>query len=72
MVPKNFSSARIDTKNTHGTGCTLSTAIACGLAQHLSLEQAVIRAREFVHEAIRTAPGFGRGHGPLNHLRRVN
>jgi len=51
-----------------GTGCTLSTAIACGLAEGLSLPLAVGRAREYVQKAIMTAPGLGRGHGPLNHL----
>jgi hydroxymethylpyrimidine/phosphomethylpyrimidine kinase len=60
---------RIRTKHTHGTGCTLSTAIACGLAQGLSLPLATGRAREFVQHAIETAPGLGRGHGPLNHFR---
>jgi hydroxymethylpyrimidine/phosphomethylpyrimidine kinase len=59
---------RIKTKHTHGTGCTLSTAIACGLAEGLSLPLAVGRAREYVQKAIMTAPGLGRGHGPLNHL----
>lgn len=63
-----FSSPRIDSRNTHGTGCTLSTAIACGLAQGLPLIKSIERARTFVLEAIRTAPGFGRGIGPLNHL----
>ncbi|MBV9991759.1 MAG: bifunctional hydroxymethylpyrimidine kinase/phosphomethylpyrimidine kinase [Alphaproteobacteria bacterium] len=58
---------RIRTRHTHGTGCTLSTAIACGLAQHLSLPLAVGRAREYVQAAIQTAPGLGKGHGPLNH-----
>ncbi len=58
---------RIRTKHTHGTGCTLSTAIACGLAQGLSLPLAVGRAREYVQRAIETAPGLGKGHGPLNH-----
>jgi hydroxymethylpyrimidine/phosphomethylpyrimidine kinase len=58
---------RIRTKHTHGTGCTLSTAIACGLAQGLSLPLAVGRAREYVQAAIETAPGLGRGHGPLSH-----
>lgn len=61
---------RIKTRHTHGTGCTYSSAIACGLAQGLSLPLAVGRAREYVQAAIETAPGFGRGHGPLNHLRR--
>lgn len=59
---------RIPTKHTHGTGCVFSTAIACGLAQGLSLPLAVGRAREFVQHAIETAPGLGRGHGPLNLL----
>ena len=62
-----FVSARIDTRHTHGTGCTLASAIAAGLAQGLSLTDAVARARRYVHRAIATAPGFGAGHGPLNH-----
>ena len=62
-----YVSQRIDTVHTHGTGCTLASAIATGLAQHRSLEEAVTRARAYVLEAIRTAPGFGKGHGPLNH-----
>jgi hydroxymethylpyrimidine/phosphomethylpyrimidine kinase len=60
---------RIRTKHTHGTGCVLSTAIACGLAQGLSLPLATGRAREFVQHAIETAPGLGSGHGPLNLFR---
>jgi hydroxymethylpyrimidine/phosphomethylpyrimidine kinase len=63
-----FRSPRIETRHTHGTGCTLSTAIACGLGEGMSLKDAVERAHVFVHEALRTAPGFGRGHGPLNHM----
>lgn len=63
-----FVSPRIDTRNTHGTGCTLASAIAVGLAQGLETREAIVRARAYVHEAIRTAPGFGRGHGPLNHV----
>ncbi len=62
-----FSSPRIDTPHTHGTGCTLASAIATGLAQGLPLTDAVTRARDYVHEAIRLAPGLGSGHGPLNH-----
>lgn len=58
---------RIDSKNTHGTGCTLASAVATGLAQGLELEAAVARARAYVREAIRQAPGFGGGHGPLGH-----
>jgi hydroxymethylpyrimidine/phosphomethylpyrimidine kinase len=62
-----FEAPRQDTRHTHGTGCTLATAIACGLAQKLSLDEAVARAHAYVQNAIRTAPGLGQGHGPLNH-----
>jgi hydroxymethylpyrimidine/phosphomethylpyrimidine kinase len=62
-----FEAPRQDTRHTHGTGCTLATAIACGLAQGLALKDAVTRAHAFVQEAIRTAPGLGQGKGPLNH-----
>ncbi|MEQ1888471.1 MAG: bifunctional hydroxymethylpyrimidine kinase/phosphomethylpyrimidine kinase [Alphaproteobacteria bacterium] len=62
-----FSSPRIDTRHTHGTGCTLASAIATGLAQEMPLSDAVRRGRAYVLEAIRTAPGLGAGHGPLNH-----
>jgi len=58
---------RIKTKHTHGTGCTYATAIACGLAEGLSVPLAVGRAREYLQAAIQTAPGLGKGHGPLNH-----
>ena len=60
-----FESPRQDTPHTHGTGCVLSTAIACGLALGQTLEDAVGEAHAFVQNAIRTAPGLGRGHGPL-------
>ncbi len=62
-----FEDARIASRHTHGTGCTLASAIAAGLAQSLSLSDAVRRARQYVRQAIETAPGLGRGHGPLNH-----
>lgn len=62
-----FRNPRIHTVHTHGTGCTLASAIATGMAQQRSLREAVERARAYVQEAIRTAPGFGAGHGPLNH-----
>jgi hydroxymethylpyrimidine/phosphomethylpyrimidine kinase len=61
-----FQSPRQDTQHTHGTGCVLSTAIACGLAKGAPLAEAVKEAHKFVQNAIRTAPGLGRGHGPLN------
>ena len=62
-----FAGPRIDTRHTHGTGCTLASACATGLAQGLPLEQAVARAWGYVAEAIRRAPGFGAGAGPLDH-----
>ncbi len=58
---------RIHSTSTHGTGCTLASAIAAGLAQGMPLTDAVRRARAYVAQAIRTAPGLGGGHGPLNH-----
>jgi hydroxymethylpyrimidine/phosphomethylpyrimidine kinase len=60
-------SPRIDSRHTHGTGCTLASAIATGLAQGLAIEPAVERARDYVQRAIASAPGIGRGHGPLDH-----
>ena len=62
-----FEAPRQETRHTHGTGCTLATAIACGLAQQRTLRDAVARAQAYVQQAIRTAPGLGAGHGPLNH-----
>ncbi|MEM9619431.1 MAG: bifunctional hydroxymethylpyrimidine kinase/phosphomethylpyrimidine kinase [Pseudomonadota bacterium] len=62
-----FSSPRIETTSTHGTGCTLASAIATGLAQGLALQSAVKRAISYVQTAIKTAPGYGGGCGPLNH-----
>jgi hydroxymethylpyrimidine/phosphomethylpyrimidine kinase len=58
---------RIDTRHTHGTGCTLSSAIATLLGKGLPLEQAITGAREFVRAALSNAPGFGSGSGPLGH-----
>ena len=62
-----FEHARIATQSTHGTGCTLASAIATGVAHGFTLRDAVERAEDYVLEAIRTAPGLGKGHGPLNH-----
>ena len=62
---------RIASTSTHGTGCTLASAIATGLAQKLELHAAVARAHEYVRQAILTAPGFGHGNGPLNHAHTV-
>lgn len=58
---------RLHSRHTHGTGCTLASGIAAGLALGVPLEEAVMAARDFVFEAIRSAPKFGQGNGPLNH-----
>jgi hydroxymethylpyrimidine/phosphomethylpyrimidine kinase len=65
---RRFESSRVLTSSTHGTGCTLASAIAAGVAEGLTLEHAVERARLYVLEALKSAPKIGRGHGPLNHL----
>ncbi|HVK79405.1 MAG TPA: bifunctional hydroxymethylpyrimidine kinase/phosphomethylpyrimidine kinase [Verrucomicrobiae bacterium] len=62
-----FESPRIDTRATHGTGCTLASAIAAHMAQGQGIEHAVEKARAYLMEAIRNAPGFGKGHQPLGH-----
>jgi len=59
---------RVDTRHTHGTGCTLSAAIAALLAQEQKIAEAVMAAKDFITRAIQTAPGLGHGHGPLNHF----
>ena len=66
-----WTETKIDTPHTHGTGCTLASAVAAGLAQGQALEAAVSRARDYVRDAILTAPGYGAGHGPLNHAHRI-
>ncbi len=62
-----FEAARQHTAHTHGTGCTMASAIACGLALGLPLRDAVGRAHAYVQRAIAAAPGLGGGHGPLGH-----
>ncbi|MEM1052014.1 MAG: bifunctional hydroxymethylpyrimidine kinase/phosphomethylpyrimidine kinase [Pseudomonadota bacterium] len=62
-----FANSRIDSHHTHGTGCTLSSAIATFLGHGETLEEAVRLARQFVQSAIENAPGFGQGNGPLGH-----
>ena len=62
-----FAAPRIVTRHTHGTGCTTASAVAVGLAQKMTLRDAVIRARAYVRAAIAGAPGYGAGHGPLDH-----
>lgn len=66
-----YESLRIETAHTHGTGCTLASATASGIACGMRLPDAVARARAYVLEAIRTAPGLGHGHGPLNHMHTI-
>ena len=65
---RRFTRPRLETTSTHGTGCTLSAAVAAGLALGRPLERAVEDALDFVHRAIAAAPGLGGGHGPLNHF----
>ena len=62
-----WTEARIITRHSHGTGCTLASAIACLLGQGLPMDEAVAGARRFVREALMAAPGFGLGNGPLGH-----
>ena len=64
---REFRAPRIETRHTHGTGCAYSAAITAELARGALLEDAVARAKAFITEAIRTAPGLGRGSGPVNH-----
>ncbi len=68
-----FTSPRIETKNTHGTGCTLSSAIAAGLAKGLQLSDAVFEAKSYISAAIQAADqlGIGKGHGPVHHFHAV-
>jgi hydroxymethylpyrimidine/phosphomethylpyrimidine kinase len=62
-----WQSPRIKTRHTHGTGCTLSSAIATLLGKGLPLEEAIAGGRAFVRAALEAAPGFGAGHGPMGH-----
>ena len=66
-----YSAPRIDTDNTHGTGCTLSSAIASGLALGMDLNTAVANAKEYITGALRNDPHLGHGNGPLNHCYRI-
>ncbi len=63
-----FAHPKLETNSTHGTGCTLSAAVAAGFALGRPLERAGADALDFVHRAMAAAPGLGRGHGPLNHF----
>ncbi len=70
-LERRFTSPRIHGRPMHGTGCTLASAIAVGLAEGMTLEGAVQTARDFVFEAIRTAPPYGSGSGVLNHVHGI-
>jgi hydroxymethylpyrimidine/phosphomethylpyrimidine kinase len=65
---RRFEALRIDTKNTHGTGCTYSSAIASNLALGLDMEQAIAKSKEYVTTAIRHSLSIGKGHGPTHHF----
>jgi hydroxymethylpyrimidine/phosphomethylpyrimidine kinase len=66
-----FNAPRLETRSTHGTGCTFASAIAAGLARGMALPDAVAQAKEYVTEAMRNAFPIGGGHGPLNHFYRL-
>lgn len=67
-----FNGERIDNPNTHGTGCTLSSAIACGLAKGLDLESSIQLAKDFVTGALKAMLVLGKGRGPLDHMWNIN
>jgi hydroxymethylpyrimidine/phosphomethylpyrimidine kinase len=66
-----LSSPRLETRHTHGTGCTLASGIATGLAQGMDLRPAIARARRYLIAALESAPGYGQGHGPVDHAHTV-
>ena len=68
---REFTAPRIDTRNTHGTGCTFASAVAAGLARGMEVIDAVALAKEYVTEAIRRSFPIGQGHGPLNHFYKL-
>ncbi len=67
-----FEGERIDNPNTHGTGCTLSSAIACGLAAGLTLEDSIAQAKRYITGALAAQLNLGRGSGPLDHMWRAH
>ena len=68
---RRWEARRIETKHTHGTGCTLASAVAAGLGAGLKLDVSIDRAIRFVRAALINAPGLGQGHGPLGHAMGV-
>ena len=69
---KIFKNKKIKTKNTHGTGCTLSSAIASFISKNYNMNESCRRSIQYVHKAILLNPKFGRGHGPINHMALLN
>ena len=69
---KIFPKRKIKTKHTHGTGCTLSSALATCLSQKINIEKSCRISLRYVDQAILTAPRYGKGYGPLNHLVSFN
>lgn len=67
-----ISGKHIENQNTHGTGCTLSSAIACGLAAGWKIEESVRKAKDYISGAIADGMNLGKGNGPLNHMYRIN
>lgn len=63
-----FHEEHVDNENTHGTGCTLSSAIACGIAQGMDMEQSIFHAKQYITGAIKNGLDIGKGRGPLNHM----
>ena len=76
LISKNnikiFKNKKINTKNTHGTGCTLSSAIASFISQNYHMTESCRRSIQYVHKAILLNPKYGRGHGPINHVALLN
>jgi len=68
---RDYPAVRIDSRHTHGTGCAFSAALTAELAKGASVPEAVGRAKRYITEAIRQAPGLGSGYGPVNHFPRV-
>jgi hydroxymethylpyrimidine/phosphomethylpyrimidine kinase len=68
---RQFTAARVESRGTHGTGCTYSAAVAAGLAKGCGLGEAVEIAKTFITRAIESSPGLGKGCGPVNHHARV-
>jgi hydroxymethylpyrimidine/phosphomethylpyrimidine kinase len=76
LISKNnikiFKNKKIKTKNTHGTGCTLSSAIAAFISRNYNMNESCRRSIQYVHKAVLLNPKFGRGHGPINHMALLN